>query len=428
MPLSGAAHSGDLALIAQGLWGPNAVRAAAPGDAIDGILPRIVLEPSDAATVGAMLRWANVDGLRLVIRGAGSKLTWATPGTRVDAVLSTARLSSSIAHYDGDLTAVIAAGMPLSAANAVLRRSRQWLPLDPPTAHVATIGGVVATNDSGPRRHRFGTPRDLIIGVEMALADGRFAKGGGRVVKNVAGFDLARLLCGSFGTLAVIVNATFKLSPVAPASRTVVAELDDAGRIAEIAQAIAASTLVPSAVELELPPARMLIRFETVVTAAESQAAAAASLCDRHGARVTIIKDDDEAEVWRRYSADALTAADALVRVGVVPTAVGDALGAIERTTAANGIRYRVSGRAALAVLLVQLQGSVEACASAITEMRRLCAPTQGRVAVVASEPQLRALVDPWGPIGASFPIMRTLKQQFDPKQVLNLGRGPGGL
>src|SRR6185295_11544977 len=157
--------------------------------------------------------------------------------------------------------AILPAGASLAHVNEVLGREGQWLPLDPPLSDRATIGGIVATNDSGPRRHRYGTARDLIIGIEMALVDGRTAKAGGRVVKNVAGYDLSRLLCGSFGTLALIVSATFKLAPL-----------------------LAAAPLTPSAVELDSPPARMLIRFETTPGAAEQQAAAACDLCTRHEA------------------------------------------------------------------------------------------------------------------------------------------------
>ena len=203
------------------VWGP-AVRLAAATDGVAGRMPHVVLEPADATELAAMLQWSDAEGLAVVPRGAGTKLDWTPPPPRVDAVLSTARLNTPIEHCAGDLTATIPAGASIAAVNQLLRRERQWLPLDPAHAGRASIGGIVAANDSGPRRQRYGTPRDLIIGVEMALASGRVAKAGGRVVKNVAGYDLSRLLCGSFGTLAVITRATFKLAPVPSISRTVV--------------------------------------------------------------------------------------------------------------------------------------------------------------------------------------------------------------
>src|SRR5262249_38432728 len=163
-----------------------------------------------------------------------------------------------IDHCSGDLTATLPAGATLAAVNQTLERERQWLAPDPPSADRATIGGTVATNDSGPRRPRHGTPRDLIIGVEMALAHRPGCRAGGKVVKNVAGYDLARLLCGSFGSLAIITHATFKLAPAPPASTTVMVSAAQAGPLAELALAVAAAPLTPSAIEIEAPGARLL--------------------------------------------------------------------------------------------------------------------------------------------------------------------------
>ena len=181
-----------------------------------------VLEPPDVGALASILRAANANGQTVLPRGSGTKLAWGPVSPPIDTVLSTRRLESPIDHRPGDLIATIPAGATLAAVNELLGREHQWLPLDPQVSPDATIGGIVATNDSGPRRQRYGTPRDLIIGVEMALADGRTAKAGGRVVKNVAGYDLSRLLCGSFGSLAVMTSATFKLAPLPAASRTVV--------------------------------------------------------------------------------------------------------------------------------------------------------------------------------------------------------------
>ena len=185
-------------------------------------------EPADAAGVAAKLKWANGEGLAVSIRGAGTKQSWSARAGRTDVVLSTLGLNAPADHVAGDLVATVPAGSSLDAVNDVLRRERQWLPLDPACSNRATIGGIISTNDSGPRRHRFGTPRDLIIGIEIALADGRIARAGGRVVKNVAGYDLSKLLCGSLGSLAVVTSATFKLAPLPPASSTLVASLPDA--------------------------------------------------------------------------------------------------------------------------------------------------------------------------------------------------------
>ena len=170
------------------------------------------VEPATVEEVAELLAAATRSNQRIVIRGGG------TTGDRSsapdgDILLTTTRLNRVLAHRHGDLTATVEAGAVLDDVNRVLARQGQWIPLDPPRSDRATIGGIVATNDSGPRRHRYGAPRDLIIGVEIARADGVRAKAGGIVVKNVAGYDVARLMAGSYGCLGVIVNATFKLYP-----------------------------------------------------------------------------------------------------------------------------------------------------------------------------------------------------------------------
>src|SRR5205823_14395303 len=161
------------------------------------------------------------------IRGAGTKSGWGRDARGADMILDMRSLNRVLAHEHGDMTATIEAGATLRDVNTALAEHRQWLPLDPPFADRATIGGILATNDSGPLRHRYGTPRDLVIGVQLATTDGVLAKAGGQVVKNVAGYDLSKLVCGSFGSLAAIVSATFKLAPRAAASKTIVVDVPD---------------------------------------------------------------------------------------------------------------------------------------------------------------------------------------------------------
>ena len=209
--------------------------------------------------------------LCVLVRGSGTKLGWGAVPHSIDVLISTARLNAVVAHRHGDLTATIQAGATLGYVNRTLGQHRQWIPLDPPGADRATIGGLVATNDSGPRRHRYGAPRDLIIGVEFARADGRLAKGGGIVVKNVAGYDLPRLMTGSFGSLGVIVAATFKLYPLTAASRTLVVELPAAADLGTLAGRILSSHLTPTALEFATHPLRLLVRFESIEASVQQQ-------------------------------------------------------------------------------------------------------------------------------------------------------------
>lgn len=413
---------------ATSLWGTEGVHLAGSADAVDGHKPIAVLEPGDAATAASMLHWADTERLTVIPRGAGTKLTWGSTPSSADLVLSTVRLVAGVDHCPGDLTAILPAGASLARVNELLGREGQWLPLDPPQSDRATIGGIVATNDSGPRRHRYGTARDLIIGIEMALVDGRTAKAGGRVVKNVAGYDLSRLLCGSFGTLALVVSATFKLAPLPAASCTVVATAGNAQRLGRLALAFAAVPLAPSAVELDSPPARMLIRFETTPAAAEQQAAAACDLCKRHEAPTTLLQGLVERDAWRSYEARLWDTEGTLLKIAVLPSHVGDLVDLIERATASHSVDYRVGGRAALGVLFLKLRGDVERHMEIVREVRQTAAARGGSAVLLSTPVSTERRIDSWGEVGDSLRIMRAVKARFDPHGTLNPGRGPGGI
>jgi glycolate dehydrogenase FAD-binding subunit len=382
-------------------------------------------QPADAAGVAAKLKWANDEGLAVAVHGAGTKQSWRARDGRTDVVLSTLGLNAPADHVAGDLVATVSAGTSLDAVNDILRRERQWLPLDPASSNRATIGGIISTNDSGPRRHRFGTPRDLIIGIEIALADGRIAKAGGRVVKNVAGYDLSKLLCGSLGSLAVVTSATFKLAPLPPVSATLVASLPDARSAGALAVALGGSTLTPSTVELQSPPHRLLIRFETSPRATERQVAAATSLCATHGAATEVLTGQAEADAWsaheRRMAGDAGT----VVKLATLATDVAEMLSRIETLTAEHGVGYTAAGRAALGVIFVRLDGDPGSHAAIVGELRREATARRGSAVLLAAPADLKERLGAWGPNGDAVPIMRAVKARFDPRGTLNPGREP---
>jgi glycolate oxidase FAD binding subunit len=193
-------------------------------------------------------------------------------GVRIGEDLTTEGLERILEHETGDLTCTVEAGIRLSALNAALERRSQRLSLDPPGD--PTIGALLATNVSGPLRHRFGAPRDLVLGVTLVLADGTVASAGGKVVKNVAGYDLARLVCGSRGRLALIARASFRLHPLPRAARTLVVETEDA---ATVVARLSTAQFEPSALDV-LHPGRVAILFEGSERAAEAQLAAAREL------------------------------------------------------------------------------------------------------------------------------------------------------
>lgn len=382
-------------------------------------------EPADAAGVAGKLKWANGEGFAVSIRGAGTKQSWGAQTTRTDVVLSTLGLNAPPDHVAGDLVATVSAGASLDAVNDVLRRERQWLPLDPAGTNRATIGGIIATNDSGPRRHRFGTPRDLIIGIEIALADGRIAKAGGRVVKNVAGYDLSKLLCGSLGGLAVVTSATFKLSPLPPASSTLVATLPDAQSAGALAVAFTGSALTPSTVELQSPPHRLLIRFETSPRATERQIAAAAGLCTKHGATTEVLTGQAEADAWNAHEQRMAGDAGTVVKLTSLPTDTAGMLLRVETLTAEQGVGYTAAGRAALGVIFVRLGGDSARHAAIVGELRREATAHGGSAVLLAAPADLKTRLGAWGPNSDAVPIMRAVKARFDPRGTLNPGREP---
>ncbi|HIE92054.1 MAG TPA: FAD-binding oxidoreductase [Acidobacteria bacterium] len=346
--------------------GAPVARAGAGSDAVDGVVPRLVVEPQTPANVGGTLAWATESGRTVIVRGGGTKIGWGpTPGP-IDVLLSMRRMSGVEAHRHGDLTATVQAGTTLSAMNAVLAEHRQWLALDPPDPDTATIGGIVATNDSGPRRHWHGAPRDLIIGMTLARADGVMAHSGGIVVKNVAGYDLARLLTGSFGSLGVVVNATFKLAPRADASRTVAVTLAGPEQCGPYVAALVAQASMPTALELAAPPPAMLVRFESVETVAEQQALQAVTLAEQQGGRAVVLAGDDESHAWRAHDTRVFgTGQDGtILKIVTVPNEVSSTLTRITEAAQTNHLDYAVTGRAGLGVLNVLVQGATEARAS----------------------------------------------------------------
>ena len=409
--------SDTLVARAADVWG-TAVRLADAADAVAGRMPCIVLEPVDAAQLAAMLQWSDAEGLAIVPRGAGTKLDWTPPPQRVDGVLSTARLNAPVEHCAGDLTATIPAGASIAAVNQLLAREGQWLPLDPVHAEHATIGGIVAANDSGPRRQRYGTPRDLIIGVEVALTSGRVARAGGRVVKNVAGYDLSRLLCGSFGTLGVITRATFKLAPIPATSRTVVSSPGDVRQLSEAALALVSGPLTPTAIELETPPLRLLVRFETTLRAAEEQAMRALELCRRYDEGAAIVDAASEADLWQRHSSGIFQAHQTVVKVSVLPARVGVLFEQVGAALGTNKIEWRAAGRAALGVMFIALCGSPGQHAAAVDELRKAAAGLGGTAVGLSTSAEGTSLAS-WVGAGDALPLMRAVKSRFDPHGTL---------
>lgn len=378
--------------------------------------PPLPLEPTDAAAAAAMLAHAAAERTMVVLQGNGTK----QPPSSNQVAMSTRRLTSGLAHYAGDLVATVPAGCTLHDVNAALARERQWIALDPPHAAAATIGGIVATNDSGPRRHGFGAPRDLIIGIEVALASGSVAHSGGRVVKNVAGYDLGRLFCGSRGSLGLITSVTFKLAPIAAASRTVVAHFAQARQAVASALALARTpSLTPTCIELTTPDSRLLVRFETTERAVDLMAGSAAALLAGDSTEVSILTGAAEQAAWSAHQ-QAVSAADRLhLNTSVVPTAVPALLEALDHVAAACEVGVAVIGRVALGVLRVQFAGEPSRLGRAAAMTRDSATRLGGHAEVAGGLDLLDPAFDRLGPLGSASAIALAVKQRFDPAGIL---------
>ena len=407
--------------------GPRAaVHAGVAADAVDGVRPRLAAVPASGEALAATLAWASSERLSVRVSGGGTKQDWGAPGGTVDLLLSTAALSGVVEHRHGDLTATVEAGTTLAAVNATLAARGQRLPWDPPWPRQATIGGIVATNDSGPRRHGHGAPRDSIIGVTLARVDGRVAKAGGIVVKNVAGYDLSRLLTGSFGCLGVVLTATFKLAPAPPASRTVAVAVDTLEDAAPIAADLAGSPLTPTAVEVAWAPARLLVRFESVEASVAQQAEEARALVGARGVAV-VLGGEEERAAWNRHAAH-WSQGGTLVKLSALPAELFPTLVWLRDRAAADGIELAAAGRVGLGVVDVRLDGPLDEQARLVEDLRERLPVGRGSAVIRRGDPALRRRVDPWGPIGDGMRVMTAIKRQFDPEGLLNAGRGPGGL
>jgi glycolate oxidase FAD binding subunit len=354
--------------------------------------------PATREELGAALAAAADARTPVRFRGSGTKLGWARPAPPEALELSTAGLNAIVEHNAGDLTAVLEPGVLLADAQATFAKAGQMLAIDPPDAG-ATVGGVVATADTGPLRARYGGPRDLVVGMRVALSDGTIAKSGGKVIKNVAGYDIAKLFSGSFGTLGAIVELSVRLHPLPPQTSTALGGSADADELARGAAALAQSALEHHGLDVrwEAGRGRVLARFAGATP--RPQAEAAEVLLRREGLSTEILDDDES--VWDEQRA--AQRGPLVVKVSGLPTRLPGLL------RAADELDASLVGRAALGMSWLRFE---EPSAAAVERLRREW------IAMVQDRPA-ELDVDPWGQIDpAARALMRRVKERFDPAGV----------
>ena len=410
---------------------PAAVRSGTSADAILGVVPKEVFSPSTVEEAGAVLEEKARASAHVGFVGGGTSLSLGRPPARLDAILRTDRLTRIVEHAPSDQIVVVEAGVPLASLQRAVAAHGQRLALDPPLGERRTIGGLVATNGFGARRTRYGSLRDLIIGVSLVRADGALAKGGGKVVKNVAGFDLPKMMVGSLGTLGLVATATFRLHPLPEVDVTLVARKKTARDVRSLVRAMRGAQLEPAAVaafsaekDLDLG-----IRFEGFHEGVKEQVDRTLALAAKNGAACDALSEAEARAFWERH--DALRTGGPLrAKVAMLPSAFEEFFesrsGALLRLLEAPAVVvYPTLG---ISFFSGVPSPDLDAVAAAIASVRAFLVPAGGSLVLEEVPPGVRSHADPWGPPPASFALMRELKDRLDPEGRLNPGRFVGGL
>jgi glycolate oxidase FAD binding subunit len=415
----------------QNIVGAENVREATAEDAVDGVEPSLVVEPGSIEETSEVMKLASRGGLAVSPRGGGTKMGLGNPPRRVDLILSTARMNGIIEHVPGDQIVRTQTGLKLQDLQDNLAESDQLFGVDPP-GEGATVGGVVAANASGPRRLRYGTVRDLIIGIKVVLADGTVAKAGGKVVKNVAGYDLSKLFTGSLGTLGIIAEANFRLHPIRESARTVFLEVDQPTQIPQVAQALTHSSFsqfVLDALEMRWENDRGVIAalFEGIEPAVEAQSSAATELLRSHGEANVLGKDDGD-EFWVSFARRPWATGDVALKIAAPPSELTAVLDSVIGATERAGVEVRLAGHAGTGVTFAGLSGEEDGLVEAVEEVREIRVRRGGSVVVQEAPLAIKERLDVWGTAGDYLGLTRRVKDKFDPGYVMNPGRFLGGI
>ena len=387
--------------------------------------PSCIVYPRSQQQLAAVIATAHSNNWRVLPCGNNSKLNWGGLVKGIDVVVSTERINQLIEHAVGDLTITVEAGMKFSDLQALLAKSRQFLALDPTAPELATIGGIVATGDTGSLRQRYGSVRDQLLGITFVRADGQVTKAGGRVVKNVAGYDLMKLLTGSYGTLGFISQLTFRLYPLAEASGTVVLT-GTAEAVSQAADILRGSGLTP--VQADLLSTKLvsslglgeglglIARFQSISESVKEQSNRVLEVGQKLGLDGAIYVDGDEASLWQRLQERIhYTATESVItcKIGVLPTAAVEILTQVEL-----GLIHIGSGLG-----LLQLEGKNQ-----VLKVRDRTQAHRGFLAILEAPVAVKEQIDVWGYTGNALPLMRRIKEQFDSKNILSPGRFVGGI
>ena len=418
--------------------------------AVDGLRPETLLRPGDIRELGSFLACLSGQSLATVPWGGGTRMTLGNPVRRLDAVVDLSGMNNVVAHNPGDLTLTVEAGITLEKLQETLAPHGQFLALDAPVPHRATIGGTLASGASGLLRWQYGNARDLVIGMKVAMANGAVVKSGGEVVKNVSGYDMARLHLGGLGTLGIIGEVSFKLTPLLRLERTLVASFASMenciGAGVDIFQSHATPLSLTAFDASVNRRSRALnadascyvgVRLGGRPRSLERQLRDCAELCREAGAvEVDTIEGDAAARFWRKladFGWDEETVPLAAARTSVLPTAVGSLLNSLA-TPGPDGSELPAviaqPGYGGLSLFWFEEEDGRlgETVVKAVSNARAAVHAAGGRLVIERCPSSVKAALDVWDEVGESIGVMRRMKEQYDPGSILNPGRFAGGI
>lgn len=404
-----------------GIVGPDHFRPATAADNIDDVTPERVVEPANGEEVARVLRTANSAGLAVCPSGAATKIGWGNPPQRANLVLSTARMNKVVEHAWADMTVTVEPGCTIRQLQDTLAEHGQRLALDPLWPERATVGGILATNDSGFLRVRFGSLRDLIIGITVALPDGTIAKSGGKVVKNVAGYDLPKLITGSLGTLGVITQAIFRLHPKPKNTRTISFAAPNTDALNKLMISVMDSQMAFTGLQVRVANGgtpQLDIRFAGTEGGIDAQLQQARKLA----AGYSELESRDA--VWRTSQVLWDSAGNSIVaKVSILPANIAKLCSVADTME----LQWSVVAQA-VGIGWLKLAGDDAALVAGVNAIRGELGKAGGSLVCHGCPTALKSKIDVWGPTGDSHFLMRRIKAQFDPAGTLNPGRFVGGI
>jgi glycolate oxidase FAD binding subunit len=397
--------------------------------------PSCIVYPNTQEELSEIITCVHKNHWRVLACGNSSKLTWGGLTKNIDLIISTKRLNRIVEHAVGDLTLTVEAGTKFADIQEIVTKERQFLALDPAYPQTATIGGVVATSDADSLRQRYGGVRDMLLGISFIRYDGKIAKAGGRVVKNVAGYDLMKLFTGSFGTLGIISQVTFRLYPMSEASQTVVL-IGAADSIAEVNKILLASALTPIAIDLlstELVNSLglgknmgLITRFQSVTESVEEQSNRLLEVGQKLGLSGSSFSGNDEVNLWQRLQSfmwEVDTELAIACKIGVLPTAAVTTLTQLDNLAPESiGLIHASSGLGLLKFSSSKLSPET------ILQMRNVCQLNSGYLTILEAPLAWKKQLDVWGYGGNALDLMRKIKQQFDPENIFSPHRFVAGI